>query len=185
MEDTAKETLAEPSSAVEGSQQEELAERNPEQAEKENHANDSISQSVSVDDVGDKKDEPTQEIPVVAPSTTVPAAESSSDYPKIVVLVSNSSGSLQQRTNQDRAMSILKGKVTENLQEIDGSNPANKERRNELFGVSGIRAQYPQFFLQRTENEVTFLGDFEWLDFLNETGGLNKAAIFGDSTEVE
>jgi hypothetical protein len=109
-------------------------------------------------------------------------AAASPGYPKIILLVSKSSGSLQQRTNQDRALSMLKGKVSadNDLDEVDGSDPANKDRRDALFAISGIRAQYPQFFLQKNENDVLFLGDFDWLDYLNETGGLTKAALFGE-----
>ncbi|KAG7341581.1 SH3-binding, glutamic acid-rich protein [Nitzschia inconspicua] len=99
---------------------------------------------------------------------------------KIIVLVSKLSGNMQQRTNQDRAISMLKGKVSDDrLEEVDGSNPANKDRRNALFTISGIRALYPQFFLQKSDSDITFLGDYDWIDSMNESGGL--ASFLGGS----
>ncbi|KAG7358495.1 MULE transposase domain containing protein [Nitzschia inconspicua] len=99
---------------------------------------------------------------------------------KIIVLVSKLSGNMQQRTNQDRAISMLKGRVSDDrLEEVDGSNPANKDRRNALFTISGIRAHYPQFFLQKSDSDITFLGDYDWIDSMNESGGL--ASFLGGS----
>ena len=59
---------------------------------------------------------------------------------------------------------------------VDGSDMAFKERRNELFDISGIRGKYPQFFLVKDEDgPTTFLGDFDTFEWLNDEGTLLQA----------
>ena len=51
--------------------------------------------------------------------------------------------------------------------ELDGAQAENKERRNELFGLSGIRGQYPQvFIIDNDTNHTEFVGDAEKIDSL-------------------
>ena len=57
---------------------------------------------------------------------------------------------------------------------VDGGLPEFKERRNELFGISGLRGKYPQLFLN---NE--FVGNYDEIEYLNETGELAKLLGFG------
>ena len=52
-----------------------------------------------------------------------------------------------------------------------------------LFEVSGIRGNYPQFFFENKEGEMTFF-DFERLQDLNETSGLS-AEILAQHPEIE
>jgi hypothetical protein len=108
--------------------------------------------------------------------------------PKLIVLLSKSPGNLQQRTNQDRALMLLKGKFqAEDMEQVDGSDLSNKDRRNELFDISGLRGNYPQFFLKKRDGNVTYLGDFDWIEDSNESGLLSKEAIFaaGDTKEAK
>jgi len=100
---------------------------------------------------------------------------------RFVALLSEFSGTLQQRTEQDRAMSILRGRKIRNIEEVDGSKVGNKDRRNALFQISGQRGKYPQFFLEKGGNIIIYLGDFEWLTYLNEIGSLTNETIFGIS----
>jgi hypothetical protein len=99
--------------------------------------------------------------------------------PKLIVLISKFSGTLQQRTKQDRAISILKGKKINNIEEVDGSAPINKDLRNLLFGISGVRGDYPQFFLLNDQDNVTYLGNFDWLEYMNDIGSFTNDDIFG------
>jgi hypothetical protein len=100
---------------------------------------------------------------------------------RLVALLSNFSGTLKQRTEQHRAISILKGRNISNVDEVDGSSLCNKDRRNLLFEISGERGKYPQFFLQKDQNIIIHLGDFEWLEYMNEIGSLTNETIFGVS----
>lgn len=43
---------------------------------------------------------------------------------------------------------------------LDGVDPELRDRRNELFELSGLRGQYPQFFLVSDDSTV-FWGDWE------------------------
>jgi hypothetical protein len=94
---------------------------------------------------------------------------------KLLVLISNQSGSRQQLANQDRALTLLLAQGIE-PELLDGSDPTSKDRRNELFGISGIRANYPQFFILQGET-TTFLGSFDTVESMNDSGTL--AGILG------
>ncbi len=94
---------------------------------------------------------------------------------KLIVLVSKSFGTIAQKTNQDRAITMLSGKQIP-FEEVDGSDPGRKDRRDELFMISGIRGNYPQFFLE-TGDQTTFLGDFDALEALNEIGQLSVSLL--------
>jgi hypothetical protein len=98
---------------------------------------------------------------------------------KLIVLLSKFSGTLQQRTKQDRALSILKGKKINNIEEVDGSAPLNKDLRNLLFGISGVRGDYPQFFLLNDQDNVIYLGNFDWIEHMNDIGSFTNEEIFG------
>ena len=98
-----------------------------------------------------------------------------------VALLSEFSGTLKQRTEQERAIAILEGRNISNLERVDGSSQYNKDRRNLLFDISGDRGQYPQFFLQKDPNIIVYLGNFEWLQYMNDIGSLNDETIFGVS----
>jgi len=100
---------------------------------------------------------------------------------RLVALLSNFSGTLKQRNEQKRAISILKGRNISNVDVVDGSSLCNKDRRNLLFEISGERGKYPQFFLQKDQNIIIHLGDFEWLEYMNEIGSLTNETIFGVS----
>ena len=123
-----------------------------------------------------------EKAPRLQPSkTTVVAtpAEIKGDK-KLLVLISSFSANLQQKSHQDRALTILKGLNVRNEQmvTVDGAKPENREKRNALFGVSGIRAKYPQFFLvdaaasDTGSANLTFLADWEGFESMHEMGSL-------------
>ena len=112
------------------------------------------------------------------------------DGKQLVLLISTLSGSFQQTTNQSRLRVMVDGLGLPSSEVIvvDGSDQAQKEQRNKLFGVSGIRAMYPQVFLQRNHSDdgneetstttttttttTTFVGDYETMEYHNDTGTL-------------
>lgn len=76
-----------------------------------------------------------------------------------------------QRTAQNNALIILDARKIP-YEIADGSDPDQFERREELFTISGVRGKYPQFFFAYTNGLVTFFGNFEKLQDLNETNDL-------------
>ena len=50
-------------------------------------------------------------------------------------------------------------------------------RRNELFVISVIRGQYPQFFLVEKSGETHYIGDWDTIENINDTSGLPPAMI--------
>jgi hypothetical protein len=96
---------------------------------------------------------------------------------KLLVLISNSSGQRQQVANQDRALTVLKAQDID-PELVDGSDPSQRDRRNELFGISGNRGKYPQFFLVEGSGGTTsFLGLFEDIEAMNDSRTLTKQAL--------
>lgn len=90
---------------------------------------------------------------------------------RLLLLISSMSGSLEVKTRQSRVRGILDASFLprEQVEILDGSDPAVKQRRLQLFILSGKRAQYPQLFLvtpsseaQDKESETTkYLGNAE------------------------
>ena len=113
----------------------------------------------------------------------VATIKKSSGSKKMIVLISSYSANHQQKSHQDRALTILKGlKIGEDqLETIDGAKPENKEKRNELFGLSGIRAKYPQFFLVDESNTTSFLADFDGFEAMHEMGTLLETMKLDDA----
>jgi len=107
---------------------------------------------------------------------------------RLLVLIATNVTNRYQKTHQDRALFLLKAKhVTYEL--VDGMDPSQRQKRNYLFGVSGIRANYPQFFWISTNNEnendeneggqgknetISYLGDWSYVEGLNEASTLDK-----------
>jgi hypothetical protein len=90
----------------------------------------------------------------------------------LVVLISNQSLSRDLLAKQDKLAMVLKLKDIP-FTTIDGSTPANKHKCNELFVASGIRGEYPQFFL--VDKEIpTFWGSWDRFEQANDDGVLDK-----------
>lgn len=94
----------------------------------------------------------------------------------MIALISNGVSDRTQRDHQGRAFSILLSKRIPYVT-VDGMDPEQRERRNELFQISGIRGQYPQYFFQYPDQTISFLGGFETLDNLNETTTMSEEHI--------
>ena len=126
---------------------------------------------------------PTAPAPLAAPSPAPQTADAADDGeedgegPKVMILISNMCSTLAQRTNQDRALTMFRGKKIKHTV-VDGTDPSQKETRNALFGISGIRGNYPQFFLvEGNETSIKFIGDFDYIAALNEMGQLSLEQI--------
>jgi len=106
------------------------------------------------------------------PSTEAPAATSTTTMPqkeKVLVLVSLQTFDREVITNQEIAVAVLNNHDI-NYTTLDGADPLHKSRRNELFQISGIRAQYPQFFqVKEATGETTFWGDFDKFQWKNDS----------------
>ena len=109
-------------------------------------------------------------------------ATAASPQKRLVILISKGVSDRAQKTNQQRALSILAARKTP-YEEVDGMDPTQKERREMLFGVSKIRGNYPQFFLARSTgrgsiNETTtYLGNYDWIHELNDTVDLPQDVL--------
>ncbi len=67
-------------------------------------------------------------------------------------------------------LTALKGKGL-TFDTVDGYLPEQKEQRDKLFGISGLRGKYPQVFV-RTGDEIEFIGDAEAFNELLELDDL-------------
>jgi hypothetical protein len=98
---------------------------------------------------------------------------------KLIMLITLYCGNREIMPKQKRAMSILADcGICPVI--LDGSDPKNRTRRNELFALSGLRAVYPQFFVEEYVDGVpsgltTFLGTFETVERLKESNELKRA----------
>eukprot|EP00977_Amphora_coffeiformis_P018826 scaffold6750_cov160-Amphora_coffeaeformis.AAC.10 len=92
----------------------------------------------------------------------------------LVLLVSNLTSNYAQTNAQDRVRTMLDGLglPKKEIEEVDGSDPNRKDERNELFALSGIRAKYPQIFMKDLGGKLTFVGDFDAMEYYNDTGTL-------------
>jgi len=108
-----------------------------------------------------------------------PTATKGSGNRKLLVLISSYMPTLKQRTSQDRAFTILNGIgiSPDQMETVDGAMATNKEKRNELFGVSGIRAKYPQFFLVDDNQQTEFFADWEDFEAMNDSGILKETLV--------
>jgi hypothetical protein len=107
----------------------------------------------------------------------------------MLVLCSGQSLSRELVANQEKAFTILQACGIP-FTTLDGAAPENKDRRNELFDMSGIRAKYPQFFILHedengattTHSMTTFWGNWDTFEYANEEGTL-AAEFFNISND--
>ena len=97
----------------------------------------------------------------------------------LLVLMSSQSLSRDQVSIQQQVETILNAQHIP-YEELDGAIKPNREKRNELFNISGIWAKYPQFFVV-TGNRTIFWGDWETLQERNENGTLLESFMFPSS----
>lgn len=88
----------------------------------------------------------------------------------MVVLLSDAFGKPTQRSNQEAALTKLRGRGIP-FDEVDGSNPDLEALREDLFAISGNYGVYPQFFVKEGD-QIKYLGDYERLEKMNDNGDL-------------
>lgn len=97
--------------------------------------------------------------------------------PKILIcLISQGCHDRLQLSNQSKSLDWLDSKGVPHI-DIDGGDPESLELRNKLFGISGVRGNYPQFFFEYQDGTISFMGNFEKMDALNETNGLPDEVV--------
>jgi len=103
--------------------------------------------------------------------------ESAASGPKrLIVLVSHGVSDRAQASHQNMAFNILKARKVP-YTEVDGMDLEQKERRNQLFEISKIRANYPQFFFEEKGGSVSFVGNWEYVEGLNEASSLSEEIL--------
>lgn len=90
---------------------------------------------------------------------------------KLICLISKGCHDRLQTTNQDKALAWFNSRQLP-YTVVDGMNPDQRQKRNELFDVSGVRGNYPQFFFEYQNGSIQYLGNFNKLERLNESSNL-------------
>ena len=105
----------------------------------------------------------------------------------LIMLISRLSGRHDQKSAQDRALTILRGMKIgpDQIDTVDGSDPEKKERRDELFGISGVRGNYPQFFLVDSHEKISYFADWEDFESMHEMKTLSESMNLGLSSKYE
>ena len=107
------------------------------------------------------------------------------NHDTVIALVSSMCihGASQQAAKQTKGFFLLQASGSLNVEIVDGSDPSEKQLRNELFAIAqSPKACYPLFFL-KTQFSTTFLGDFDTVESLNEMGKLTKEHLFCSQEE--
>lgn len=93
---------------------------------------------------------------------------------KLILLISSMCNS-QVKGQQNHTKAVIEGLgvPTSNLEILDGCEKEVKERRNQLWDVSGVRAKYPQLFAVESDGTtISFVGDYENIISLHDNGSL-------------
>lgn len=107
-----------------------------------------------------------------------------------VVLTTWATCFVQQRSNCDHLIQLLEQHAIE-FREIDCSLEENRALRDRYFEISGVRAKYPQVFIQSRaadphdlpNDEVHYIGSFDTIQKLSEMESLSLE--LRDSEDIE
>jgi hypothetical protein len=105
-------------------------------------------------------------------NTTSSNKNSSSNNKTMLMLWSGQSPCRDVVGHQTLAFTILQARGIPHAT-LDGAWPENKNRRNELFEISGLGAKYPQFFVVsggNDESTTTYWGNWDDFENANEQG---------------
>ncbi len=91
---------------------------------------------------------------------------------RFVLLISSGLYEYTQKAQQKEALDLFNDLQIAH-ETIDGMDPLRRELRNHLFGVSGLRGNYPQIFTF-DDNEHTYLGGYDWLQSVVDFDDLRK-----------
>ncbi|GAB5036494.1 Hypothetical protein NocV09_04000480 [Nannochloropsis oceanica] len=94
---------------------------------------------------------------------------------KVLLLYSSLTSDAVQEQGQRRAHALLTAKGIE-FTEIDGADPRNIEKRNELFRL-GRKARYPQIYIERSDGKINYVGGWEEVEAMNECCDMPKEIL--------
>jgi hypothetical protein len=117
---------------------------------------------------------------IVEKNDEEPRNNGNTDATFILVLCSTLGS--QHRTREQRALMWLDS-LGILYQRVDGSDPENKQQRNQLFEISRLRGEYPQFFVVTnsghdatatnfTSHNTKFLGDYDTVEGIHDASSL-------------
>ncbi|GMH71454.1 hypothetical protein TL16_g05652 [Triparma laevis f. inornata] len=98
---------------------------------------------------------------------------------RILLLVSENGGSTSaQQGNTRRCTDLLSAKKVA-YDTVDGADAEQKEVRDRLFGISGVRGNYPQMFVmvEGLMSKIEFLGSWEKIEEMNELNDLPEEVL--------
>lgn len=99
------------------------------------------------------------------------------DSTRIMVLTSTTSGSRRQLSQQERSIAMLEA-LEIPFETLNCALPEFKTQRDDFFEMSGIKGEFPQFFLIKgSEGTTTFLGQFDEMEKCNERSNWPKDSI--------
>ena len=92
----------------------------------------------------------------------------SSGEKTFVILISSGSYEYTQKAQQKEALDLFNDLQIAH-KTVDGMDPLQREVRNHLFQVSGLRGNYPQIFkcCLSDDNSHTYLGGYDWLQSMD------------------
>ena len=99
---------------------------------------------------------------------------------RIMMLLSTTSGSRRQLSQQERSIAMLEA-LEIPFETLNCAMPEFREQRDEFFDISGVRGDFPQFFLinppQDNGATTVYLGQFPDIERVNEQSNLPKADL--------
>jgi hypothetical protein len=98
---------------------------------------------------------------------------------RAVILYSSLSTDQIQIVNTRRLEDAVLGKKLAH-NKIDGASPENKDIRDKLFGISGQRGKYPQFFIATETEDYRFVGLWEEIESLLDCDSLPEDVLAGN-----
>jgi len=116
---------------------------------------------------------PVEEV-VVSADSQAPVAEA--PEARLTVLISKGVHDVSQAVKQKDCLDLLTD-LSIPYAIVDGMNPSEKDKRDVLFEISGIRGNYPQIFSSASSDACFFLGGHKWLMKAHTTGELNLFVV--------
>ncbi|CAB9504110.1 expressed unknown protein [Seminavis robusta] len=121
---------------------------------------------------------------ILIKNTTTSLTRKTVDDPttiRIMVLVSTTSGSRRQLSNQERSIAMLEA-LGIPFETLNCAMPEYREERDIYFELSGVQGDYPQFFLikpsaEDDDKKTTYLGQFDDMEGCNERSNLPKESL--------
>ena len=95
---------------------------------------------------------------------------------RLTVLISKGVHDVSQAVKQKDCLDLLTD-LSIPFAIVDGMNPEEKDKRDVLFEISGIRGNYPQIFSSANSDACFYLGGHKWLMKAHKTGELNLFVV--------